>query len=496
MMTAIDVVQGFRDVRVLLLGDAMLDTYLEGSAERLCREGPVPVVRRTSEGHAPGGAANTAVNLRALGAEVYFLSVAGEDSAGSLLRRSLREHGVDDRWVLEEPTIATLHKLRVLADDQYVVRFDSGDVFEISVSMKETMLDSLTELYPRCDVVVISDYCYGSIFPGVLRRLGDLRRSRPRPLVVDSKNLRNFHGLNATIVAPNLLEARLVTEAPDPHPHCANIVDAERTAHCLLELVDAEHVAITMAGKGVLLASRGGKTCRLPTHPVARANDVGAGDSFTAAVALALATGADPAMAVRVGIGAGSIAVTRPRTAIVQQQELLQRVSLDDGAEPPVARDVAWRVRQEQRSGRTVVFTNGVFDILHAGHVHFLRQAKCLGDVLIVGVNTDRSARTLKGKNRPINSERDRLALVRALDSVDDAILFDEETPSAVILTLRPDVHVKGGDYAGESLPEADAVRAVGGRLEILPLVGGVSTTGVIDRILALALEGTAGGIE
>ncbi|MBX6342739.1 MAG: D-glycero-beta-D-manno-heptose 1-phosphate adenylyltransferase, partial [Thermomicrobiaceae bacterium] len=218
--------------------------------------------------------------------------------------------------------------------------------------------------------------------------------------------------------------------------------------------------------------------------------------SFTAALALAIAAGAASAEAARIGIDAAGIAVTKRRTAVVRHQELLQRVSLRVHRPGPAAPDVealARRLAAARRAGRRVVFTNGVFDILHAGHVEFLRRAKALGDVLVVGVNSDRSARALKGEGRPINSERDRLALVAALDPVDHVVLFDEETPAALIRALRPDVHVKGGDYADVALPEADAVREVGGRIEIVPLVGSLSTTSVIDRIVALASNGEIG---
>jgi D-beta-D-heptose 7-phosphate kinase/D-beta-D-heptose 1-phosphate adenosyltransferase len=227
----------------------------------------------------------------------------------------------------------------------------------------------------------------------------------------------------------------------------------------------------------------------IPAHPVARANDVGAGDSFTAALALTLASGGTPADAVRVGVSAGELAVTKRRTAPVSHQELLQRVSLYDGTPGPSLDELARTLHQERLQGRTIVFTNGVFDILHAGHVRFLEQAKSLGDILVVGVNSDRSARALKGTNRPINSERDRLALVSALDSVDHALTFDEDTPATLIRALRPAIHVKGGDYEGEELPEAEAVEEVGGRLVVLPLHGSLSTSRVIDRIVTLARD-------
>jgi len=250
-----------------------------------------------------------------------------------------------------------------------------------------------------------------------------------------------------------------------------------------------------MAAEGVFLIDCHGTALHLPVHPVPQANDVGAGDSFAAAMALALAAGASIDKAARIGIDAAGIAVTKRWTSVVNYQELLQRVSLTDhisltevGPQEALSR-LATQLDRERLAGRTIVFTNGIFDILHAGHVEFLRQAKELGDVLVVGINSDRSTRRLKGKSRPINSERDRMALVAALDAVDHVVLFDQDTPAELISMLRPHIHVKGGDYADEVLPEAQAVHEVGGRIVILPLADSISTSSVIDRIIALASD-------
>jgi D-beta-D-heptose 7-phosphate kinase / D-beta-D-heptose 1-phosphate adenosyltransferase len=270
----------------------------------------------------------------------------------------------------------------------------------------------------------------------------------------------------------------------------------------VLTMIDTEHAAITMAGEGVLLVDRRGRTLHLPTHPVSQANDVGAGDSFAAALALALAAGGNIEEAARIALDAASIVVTKRWTAVVHSQELLQRVSLRDHAmfshsltslsearSPEALSQLITQLDAQRLRGQRIVFTNGVFDILHVGHVQFLRQARALGDVLIVGINSDRSTQRIKGKNRPIHSERDRMALVAALDTVDHVILFDEDTPTTLIRMLRPHIHAKGGDYADEVLPEAEAVREVGGHIVILPLAGSISTSSVIDRIIALAAD-------
>ena len=498
----VDLVRRFRQLRALVIGDAMLDTYVEGTAARLCTEGPVPVVSKTVERRIAGGAANTVANLRALGAEVDFLSITGRDMAGSLLRQALRAQGIDDRWMVEDVASATLHKLRILADGQYVVRLDEGAP-SFSRKGQERVLAYLEEAFARCDVVVISDYCYGTLSDTLIERLRALRAARPCPLLVDSKNLHRFRDLEATVVTPNYEEARLFAAAGGlVHASAAGSEREKRevaeVGRHLLALLNAEHAAITLAEEGVFLIDRRGVALHVPTHPVAQANDIGAGDSFVSAMALALGAGATIEEAARIANDAASIAVSKRWTATVSHQELLQRVSLREHAarfmseagevaSPEALTSLLAQLEVERARGQTIVFTNGVFDILHAGHIQFLRQAKALGDILVVAINSDASARRIKGKNRPINSERDRVALVAALDPVDYVVLFDEDTPTEMIRLIRPAVHVKGGDYADETLPEAEAVREVGGRIVILPLAGSISTSSVIDRILVLA---------
>ena len=503
--TAVELVRRFRHKRVLVIGDAMLDTYLEGTAARLCSEGPVPIVRKTAEQRAPGGAANTAANLHALDADVVFLAIVGRDSAATLLRSALHDRGVDDRWLVEDAYASTLHKMRILADGQYVVRFDDEETHSYTQQTQQQLLTHLNREFPRCDLVIVSDYTYGVVSDPLIERLRTLQAEQPKLLLIDSKDLYRLREVRATVVSPNELEARLLVGFKQAN-NASSLTMQERLAEIarmgekLLAMIHTEHVAITLGGNGVFLMDRSGETQHLPTHRVFSANDIGAGDSFTSALALALAAGANMEEAARIGIDAASIVISKRGTSVVQYQELLQRVSLRDSALradghfPATEIETMFalaqlRVQLEEArdAGKTIVFTNGVFDILHAGHVQFLRSAKALGDVLVVGVNSDTSTRRLKGEHRPINGERDRMALVAALDAVDHVIRFDEDTPTELIRALRPHIHVKGGDYADETLPEAEAVRDVGGRIVILPLAGNVSTSSMIDRIVALA---------
>lgn len=481
---AVDVIQRFTGLRVVVIGDAILDTYVEGTATRLCRKAPVPVVVRRGEQRFPGGAANTAANLSALGAEVIFIGIVGEDPVGSTLRTALRDAGVSDRCLVVDPGVTTLHKLRVIADDQYLVRVDDGNLANCSAISRSALLDHLERQFPHCDLIILSDYAYGTVSEEIITRLRHLRADRPIALVVDSKEIRRFAHTGATAITPNMEEARAAVSLDGG----AIRIEPEAIACRLREILDAEHIAVTMASGGVLLVDAGGRLTQLPTYPVSHAGDVGAGDSFIAAMALALASDADPQVAARIGIDAASIACAKRQTAVVTHRELLRRASLSEQCTPfaPLTlKETAVRLDAERFAGRRIVFTNGVFDILHAGHVQTLHRAKELGDVLVVGINSDASVRRLRGPQRPINREGDRLALVAALDVVDYALIFAEDTPAEMIRALRPDTHVKGGDYMADTLPEIDAVREVGAQVAILPLLDGRSTTNVINQIIA-----------
>jgi D-beta-D-heptose 7-phosphate kinase/D-beta-D-heptose 1-phosphate adenosyltransferase len=527
--SVIELVQRFRQQHVLVIGDAMLDTYLAGEATRLCSEGPVPVVRKTTEQHIPGGAANTATNLAALEAHVDFLSVIGRDRAGSVLRSELCKHGINDQWLVEDEAASTLHKLRILANDQYVVRFDEGGprgphLSPYTPASQRQISTYLDELYTQCDVVIISDYNYGMISDELITQLCALSAVQPKMILVDSKALQRFHHLPMTAITPNFQEARLLIQKMADYSHASepneyrgsedqlvslsahrslpssfdpdNLAHVEHLARHLLATLSTEHVAITLAEHGVFLLDRHEHSLHIPAYPVVHANDVGAGDSFISVLALALAAGGTIEEAAHIATNAAEISVTKQGTATVQYHELLQQVSLRVYTSQAHAlttqnalASLTAQLEVERILGHTIVFTNGVFDILHAGHVQFLRQAKALGDVLVVAVNSDASTHRQKGAGRPINSERDRVALVAALDMVDHVLLFDEDTPIALIQTLHPHVHVKGGDYANQPLPEEAAVHAAGGRVVILPLVGTISTSSVLERIVENALK-------
>ena len=432
------VLDAFPRRRILVVGEAMLDSYLEGSADRLGREAPVPIVSLRARSDAPGGAANTAVNLAALGADVRFLSVVGGDREGRTLLAGLRAHGVPVHDVLVAPERVTLSKNRVVADGQILVRFDQGTTESLPADVEDRLLGRLAELHEGCDAIVVSDYGYGIFGPRVIAALGALQRERPRLVVADAKDLRRFRGAGVTAAKPNYAEAvRLLGERAVEGLR-ARLQQIGSQGERLLEMCGAEIVAVTLDTDGALVFERGAAPYRTYARPAAQSRAAGAGDTFVAALALALAAGARTPEAAELASAASAIVVGKSGTATCSADELREYVAGEQKV--LVERAMAARVASLRQANRRIVFTNGCFDILHRGHITYLNRAKALGDVLIVGLNSDASVARLKGPGRPINGLEDRSQVLAALSCVDYIVPFDEDTPAHLIESIRPDV--------------------------------------------------------
>ncbi|MBK9714671.1 MAG: D-glycero-beta-D-manno-heptose 1-phosphate adenylyltransferase [Kouleothrix sp.] len=481
-------IDSFAGLDVLVIGDAMLDSYLEGTASGLCREAPVPVVALAGRVDVPGGAANTAANLRALGGRVRLLSVVGDDPEAGLLRRALDRYGVGIEDVLTQPGRRTLAKQRVVASSQVLVRFDQGSSEPIDQAAEAALIERLAELFHSCDAAIISDYSYGVLTPRVIRAIGLLQSGSPRVLVADSRRLAAYSRVGVTAVKPNYREAiELLGDRP-PVEDRGRVDWVAARGEQLLELTGAQIAAVTLDADGALVVERGSSPYRTYARRAHNAQPAGAGDTFLSALTLALAAGADTPSAGELASAAAAIVVGKQGTATCSGDELRAAISADGKYSRDLDRLVAL-VELYRQQGRRVVFTNGCFDILHRGHVTYLSRAKALGDVLIVGVNGDAGVRRLKGPTRPINTLEDRAQVLAALSCVDHLVAFDEETPIRLIRALRPDVFVKGGDYTREKLPEAPVVEALGGVVYILPYLQDRSTTGIIERIRAANAE-------
>ena len=482
MNGAIPTVRHFRGRRVLVVGDALLDAYLHGHATRVCSEAPVPVVAAHHRTLAPGGAANTAANVASLGGRVSFLAVVGTDEASRMLRVELRSRGVDDSNLIVDAERCTVQKVRIVADGQCLVRYDEGDSLPLPRDTRRRFLQRFRELFLAHDTIVISDYHSGVVGPALIETLSDLNARGQKRVLLDTKKLLAFRRCPLSVVKPNHYEA---AASLGWRPERAGDHLQELGAQLVRRLL-AEWVVITLGEEGSAIFGRDGSYYRVPPRRVLNPQPVGAGDTYIAALSLALDAGADIQAAAEIAAEAAAAATGHAGTACVSQQELLQRLS-QRGDPLADATDLLEKVDEYRQQGKRIVFTNGCFDILHSGHVTFLQQARALGDVLIVGVNSDASVRRLKGETRPINNQADRVTVLAALEAVDHVVLFDEDTPERLISQLRPDVHVKGSDYTIDRLPEARIVESYGGQVVILPLVEGKSTTAIVGKIARLS---------
>jgi rfaE bifunctional protein nucleotidyltransferase chain/domain/rfaE bifunctional protein kinase chain/domain len=458
--------------RVAVVGDALLDRDVEGSVERLCPDAPVPVVDRRSERARPGGAALAAVLTPADGHAVTLVTALGDDSAGAELRQLVEAHGVD---VLDLGLdAATPEKVRVLAEGRPLIRLDRGERRPSAVGAASGAALAAIE---SADALLVSDYGRGVAAAADVRAaLG--RAAAGSPLVWDPHPDGPAPIAGAALVTPNAAEAaRFAPDGSDERGAAAAI----GRARALREHWRCAAVAVTLGADGAVLVGGEGEPLLVPAAAANGGDPCGAGDRFASRATGALAAGATAAAAIELAVAAasgfvdagGATAWAPPRPFAGAGAPAAPR-SLGGGA-----LELAER---ERAAGRRVVATGGCFDLLHAGHVEMLRGARGLGDTLIVCLNSDRSVAALKGEGRPLVPQAARAAVLEALESVDAVLVFDEATPQRAIESLRPDVWVKGGDYAGEELPEARAVRAHGGEIVVLPQLRGHSTTRLIEQ--------------
>jgi D-beta-D-heptose 7-phosphate kinase/D-beta-D-heptose 1-phosphate adenosyltransferase len=398
--------------------------------------------------------------------------------------------GVDH--VIVQRGRSTRAKHRVVAASQLLLSFDSGDTEPIDASAERALLQRLRSLFARADAVIVSDYDYGTLTAAVIEQLAAQRRRTRRILTVDSRHrLAHFRWLTPSAVKPNYEELRelLQDETLDERESRAQTIALR--AQRLLELTRAEVVAATLDSEGAVLLERNAAPQRIFARPVLARSAAGAGDTFIAALSLALAAGGNARVAAEIATAAAAIAIGREGTSTCSAEELRDCFGPHGKYDHDLQR-LAQRVQSYREQGRRVVFTNGCFDILHRGHVTLLNQARALGDVLIVAVNSDASIGRLKGPGRPINSLEDRIQVLAALACVDHLIAFDDDTCVRLVQALRPHIFVKGGDYTRETLPEAPAVEAAGGVVHVLPHLSDRSTTGLIQRIQRPQPDSTA----
>lgn len=468
-----------RRPRALVVGDLMLDRYLWGRCERVSPEAPVQVVDVYEQSLALGGGGNVAANLVALGAEVEVASAIGGDERRTVLLGLCAELGLGtDNLVIEQGRPIT-EKTRIVAAHQQVVRYDLESRVPLAAETEARLIERGMEAAGAADVVVLSDYGKGVLTEGLCRALIGRARELGLPVLCDPKGRDWAKYARATLLTPNKKEAAELTRTS-----LADAASLERAGALLRAEYQAEHVLITLGEEGMALFGPEGLE-HIPTLAREVFDVTGAGDTVIATVAFALGCGVAMSDACRFANAAAGVVVGKMGTAAVTLDEIAHSTQILRSS--PSAKIVertllVERCEQLRRRGRRVVFTNGCFDLLHLGHVKLLEEAAGMGDVLVVGLNTDASVGRIK-PGRPINPERDRAYLLAALGCVDYVVLFDENTPRDLIAALRPDVLVKGGDYAEEDIVGADIVRGRGGVVRTVPLLAGRSTTGLLARV-------------
>jgi D-beta-D-heptose 7-phosphate kinase/D-beta-D-heptose 1-phosphate adenosyltransferase len=478
-----NVIDRFHHTKVLVIGDVILDAYLKGDSTRLCPEAPVPVVNITSKEEALGGAANIAVNLRALGAEVTFLSALGDDADADIAILALQQKQINAESIVKEVGRKTMVKTRIMAQNQILSRFDHGTQKPINEETEQKLISYLQNRFNDFDAVLLGDYYGGILTAQVIQRLQELQKSTPKFIAVDSKNLVNFKDINPTLVKPNYYEAGKLLGITE---HSANRAEEmQNLGEELHQKTQAKIIALTLDSDGALVFENGKFVYRSFAHSVPSPNVIGAGDTFIGAFTLALFTGADIPLSTELATAAAAVAVQKEDTAQCSQSELRSFFSIHNKFITHT-QELKKLCEIYEAQGKRIIFTNGCFDILHSGHVTYLNRAKELGDILIVALNSDASIKRLKGKDRPINPLEDRMQVLSGLSAIDHIIPFGEEnddTPIELLKIVKPSFYVKGGDYTKETLLEARVVEEQGGEVVFVPMVPDHSTTLIIRRI-------------
>ena len=487
----IELVQNLGQPRVLVVGDVMLDRYVWGNAARISQEAPVLLLQADRREERLGGASSVATLLRALGARVMLAGVVGDDADGRRACHVLADLGIDHEGVLIDHSRPSTVKERYIGraqarHPQQIIRVDYETREPLSAALHDEMARVLAQQLRKADIVLVSDYDKGVCTPALLANLIVAAGQLGRRVLADpirGHDYRKYHG--CTALTPNRLEAGLATGRV-----LNTTAEALEAAEHLRRQLDLEAAIVTLDKEGMAL-SREGQHEVFPTRPRQVYDITGAGDMVLAVLGMALAAGADYDAAIRLANVAGGLEVEKVGVATVTRDEILRDLlnsgpltGSGQGLEKMLDRPtLLHELESRRRLGQRVAFTNGCFDVLHAGHVQYLREARAQADLLVVGLNSDGSVRALKGGDRPVNNAESRAAVLNALAAVDYITVFDAATPLELIREVRPDVLVKGADYHRDEVIGADFVESYGGRVHLAPLREGYSTTRLLQRL-------------
>ena len=467
-----------RSRHILVVGDVMLDNYYVGDVRRISPEAPVPVFRKRSERSVLGGAANVAANLVAANQQTSMMSIIGRDANGQTMMQLFENLGINARLMSNLQRSTTI-KTRFLADNnQQLLRLDVEDTDPITKVESNRILKKLQKVIDDFDLILMSDYLKGLLTQEFTQGVIKMARKHDIPVVIDVKDPKYGKYYGATLLKPNLNELRSLTGK--------NVQTDEEIVEAAEELrkrSNCQYVLATLGAKGMVLVGDGE-----PYFVKSLAREVydvsGAGDTTIAYLATCMANEMPIRESVDIANYAAGIQVGKVGTSSVSWQEVRDLISNEDyGIAHKILSAEELNSFRKDNAQKKIVFTNGCFDILHVGHKRYLQQAATLGDILVVGVNSDASVRRLKGPTRPVNNEQDRAEMLSALGFIDYVVIFDEDTPYELIKKIQPDVLVKGGDYKPEEVVGKDIVEARGGQLELISFVEGKSTTNIIKKI-------------
>lgn len=468
------------DAHVVVVGDLMLDRYLWGNVERVSPEAPVPVVHLQRETSQPGGAANVAMNIAGLGLTTTLIGCVGEDSAARQLKALLKKREIRTDPLIVVADRPTTTKTRVVGNRQQMLRLDDERTHELGDAVEKRLVEAVDASLEGADGLILSDYAKGVLSSSLCTQIIERAAARECPVLVDPKGSDYQKYAGATTVTPNDRELSLATGAATDDVE--GLLDS---GQLLRQDIDVENLIVTRGEDGISrLSGTGHEHYQAVTREVFDVS--GAGDTVVATLSAARAAGLGWPSSIRLANLAASIVIGKVGTVPVTRNELADAVrdgQFSEKNEKIFERDhLSDQVHAWKAHGDAIVFTNGCFDILHAGHVSYLDSAKRRGNRLVVGLNTDQSVRSIKGAPRPIVPEEQRARVLASLASVDAVVLFDEDTPQSLIEEVRPDVLVKGADYEKSDVVGASAVEEWGGRVELIPLVDGVSTTQILGR--------------
>ena len=480
----IELLHNIKNCNILVFGDYMVDEYIIGSVNRISPEAPVPVIEVTKETKKLGGAGNVINNIISLGGQVKVIGCIGKDSAGDFIMEHFKNNKVNTAYFKQYKNTSTIIKTRVVSKNQQFLRIDEekkDPILDEYVSFLKSNIDSILN---KINVLIISDYAKGAVTKEVSQFLIREAKKRNVPVIVDPKGNDYSKYKGATICTPNLKELsdlyniKVVEES-----------DITKYGSKLCNEIDLDYLLLTRSEKGISLVDKKKNKKDFPAVAIEVIDVSGAGDTVVATVALLLSLNYSIDDICRLANLAASVVVSKFGTATVSLNELICSISNSGEFKIQNIDTLKYIAEDLREKGKKIVFTNGCFDIFHVGHLRYLKESAKYGDVLIIGVNSDKSVKRLKGNNRPIVNEDERMELLSSLSFVSYVVKFDEDTPYELIKNIKPDIITKGGDYNPNTVVGKDIVEEYGGKVVICPLIGNKSTTNIIEKILEIYHE-------